>query len=161
MGARPPSTVNSGMEGAPSTSDAAQVAPRLWDCLFHGEPFRADSAQRLATRLREVAASLEGGGVVGQQQPQEQQQQEQPAAASSGGKRRRRERGGGADLDFASYRQRYIALELLYLGHAYDGFARQDNTDATIEASGGRGGGGGASARLLKSRRARAQLPRP
>jgi tRNA pseudouridine38/39 synthase len=36
-------------------------------------------------------------------------------------------------LDFAARQRRYVALELLYLGHDYDGFARQASTAATIE----------------------------
>ena len=39
----------------------------------------------------------------------------------------------GHDLDFSTYQQRYVALDLMYLGHEYDGFARQENTDETIE----------------------------
>jgi tRNA pseudouridine38/39 synthase len=40
---------------------------------------------------------------------------------------------GRKELDFAAYQTRYVALEVLYLGHQYDGFARQDTTQATIE----------------------------
>jgi hypothetical protein len=39
----------------------------------------------------------------------------------------------GRDLDFSAYQQRYVALELLYLGHRYAGFARQESTQETIE----------------------------
>lgn len=37
-------------------------------------------------------------------------------------------------MDFASYETRFVALQLLYLGHAYDGFARQESSPDTIEA---------------------------
>ncbi|KAG2435225.1 hypothetical protein HXX76_007307 [Chlamydomonas incerta] len=37
------------------------------------------------------------------------------------------------EFDFGRYRTRYVALELMYVGWAFQGFARQDNTDNTIE----------------------------
>jgi tRNA pseudouridine38/39 synthase len=43
-------------------------------------------------------------------------------------------------MDFSAYQQRYVALELLYLGHAYGGFARQDTTEETIEVWALKGG---------------------
>lgn len=43
------------------------------------------------------------------------------------------ERKPAKELDFTLYQQRYVALQLLYLGHDYDGFARQDSTTKTIE----------------------------
>lgn len=36
-------------------------------------------------------------------------------------------------LDFSKYRQRYVAIEVMYLGGGLHGFARQDNTENTIE----------------------------
>lgn len=36
-------------------------------------------------------------------------------------------------MDFSKYRTRYVALEVLYLGHDYSGLARQASTSATIE----------------------------
>lgn len=39
-----------------------------------------------------------------------------------------------ADLDFTAYDTRFVALQLLYLGHEYDGFARQESSPATVEA---------------------------
>ncbi|KAL6754015.1 pseudouridine synthase [Haematococcus lacustris] len=38
------------------------------------------------------------------------------------------------EFDFHKYRQRPVALEVMYIGGAYQGLARQDNTDRTIEA---------------------------
>ncbi|KAG2446693.1 hypothetical protein HYH02_008259 [Chlamydomonas schloesseri] len=37
------------------------------------------------------------------------------------------------EFDFSRYRTRYVALELMYVGWAFQGFARQDNTENTIE----------------------------
>ncbi|PNW86426.1 hypothetical protein CHLRE_02g086050v5 [Chlamydomonas reinhardtii] len=37
------------------------------------------------------------------------------------------------EFDFGRYRTRYVALELMYVGWAFQGFARQDNTENTIE----------------------------
>ena len=34
-----------------------------------------------------------------------------------------------------AYRQRYIALEIVYLGWRYHGFASQTDTDQTVEVS--------------------------
>lgn len=41
--------------------------------------------------------------------------------------------GGPRELDFGSYHSRYVALELLYLGGRYQGFATQADTEETIE----------------------------
>ncbi|KIZ05800.1 hypothetical protein MNEG_2154 [Monoraphidium neglectum] len=53
-------------------------------------------------------------------------------------KRRRRAAGTAAaaakPLDFSRYRQRYVALHLMYLGGKYHGLARQPDTENTIEA---------------------------
>ena len=40
---------------------------------------------------------------------------------------------GAKDLDFDAYHSRYVALELLYLGGNYQGFATQLDTEETIE----------------------------
>lgn len=37
-------------------------------------------------------------------------------------------------MDFSRYSQRKVALEVMYIGGGYQGFARQDTTDRTIEA---------------------------
>jgi hypothetical protein len=36
-------------------------------------------------------------------------------------------------FDMTKYRQRYVALEVMYLGWRYSGLARQETTDMTIE----------------------------
>jgi hypothetical protein len=40
---------------------------------------------------------------------------------------------GSKDLDFQAYHSRYVALELLYLGGSYQGFATQLDSEETIE----------------------------
>jgi tRNA pseudouridine38/39 synthase len=37
------------------------------------------------------------------------------------------------EFDFSKYRQRHIALEVMYVGWGFHGFARQENTENTIE----------------------------
>lgn len=37
------------------------------------------------------------------------------------------------EFDFFKYRQRYVALQIMYIGWNYHGFARQDTTEETIE----------------------------
>ena len=49
-------------------------------------------------------------------------------------------------IDFSTYQKRYVALELLYIGHNYGGFARQDNTQETIEVRRQERGGAGLAA---------------
>ena len=39
------------------------------------------------------------------------------------------------DFDMASYQQRYVALEIFYLGWNYHGFASQADKEDTIEVS--------------------------
>ena len=43
--------------------------------------------------------------------------------------------GGSCEFDMGAYRQRYIAMEVFYLGWRYHGFASQANTDQTVEVS--------------------------
>lgn len=84
---------------------------QLFEALFPDEkgPLTADSRRRLAARLRELADEVA------------------PPPAALGKPLR--------ELDFTMYQQRYVALEVLYVGHDYCGFAKQDNADATIEAA--------------------------
>jgi tRNA pseudouridine38/39 synthase len=42
-------------------------------------------------------------------------------------------KGVRSELNFNAYQRRYVALEFLYLGHDYDGLARQETTPDTIE----------------------------
>ena len=42
---------------------------------------------------------------------------------------------GKREFDFGKYMQRHVALEVLYLGWDYHGFAAVDNSDNTIEAT--------------------------
>lgn len=89
-------------------SDALHA--QLFDTLFPGEgPLTADRRRRLAARLRELADEV-------------------AATPTSLAKTQR-------PLDFTLYHQRYVALEVLYVGHDYHGFAKQENIDATIEAA--------------------------
>ena len=39
------------------------------------------------------------------------------------------------EFDMASYQQRYVALEVFYLGWDYHGFASQADTQDTIEVA--------------------------
>ena len=39
------------------------------------------------------------------------------------------------EFDMASYQQRYVALEVFYLGWDYHGFASQAGTEDTIEVA--------------------------
>ena len=41
-----------------------------------------------------------------------------------------------AAVDLSGYRQRLVALEIMYIGWHFRGFASQDNTADTVEVSG-------------------------
>jgi hypothetical protein len=41
----------------------------------------------------------------------------------------------GRPIDFAAYHQRYVALEIAYLGWDHHGFASQADTENTVEVS--------------------------
>jgi hypothetical protein len=45
-------------------------------------------------------------------------------------------------MDFSAFRQRYVALHLMYLGAGYQGLARQADSENTIEVCVCVGGGG-------------------
>lgn len=79
------------------------IYKKLFSLLSPGQTFTPACALELARKLRMLADSLDGsnGATLAHKQPR--------------------------DLDFAAFEQRFIALELLYLGHNYSGFARQDN----------------------------------
>jgi tRNA pseudouridine38/39 synthase len=81
----------------------------LYAALFPGECYRAERNGELAERLRQVADTLH------------------PTRA--GGNRTKI----GRDFDFSRFQRRYVALEIMYLGHDYYGFARQDSASETIE----------------------------
>ncbi|KAL6784774.1 hypothetical protein ACKKBF_B03160 [Auxenochlorella protothecoides x Auxenochlorella symbiontica] len=99
----------------------------VYNALYPGVPFQPEHRGQLAARLREIAARLEAPPVVTNQLPQ-------PEVSKNDVAPNRKRRGTKPDLDFASYQTRYVALEILYLGHAYDGFARQESSSNTIEA---------------------------
>ena len=82
---------------------------RLHGILYPGQAYSIDRSGELAAKLREVADSLEQG------------------KSPSNTKSKHRE------LDFGLYQTRYVALEVLYVGHDYHGFAKQDTSDDTIE----------------------------
>jgi tRNA pseudouridine38/39 synthase len=83
---------------------------QLFEMLFPGEgPLTADRHHHLAAHLRELADEVAA----------------QPTALAKSQRL----------LDFSLYQQRYVALEVLYVGHDYHGFAKQENADATIEAA--------------------------
>ena len=89
-------------------SDA--IYSKLYDVLFPGEEeFSPKQTSRLAAKLRQVATDL------------------QPSELQISTRIPRR------DLDFTEYQRRYVALEILYVGHDFHGFARQDNAGNTIE----------------------------
>ncbi|GFR44474.1 hypothetical protein Agub_g5737, partial [Astrephomene gubernaculifera] len=53
--------------------------------------------------------------------------------SSPGQQPSKKQRRAPREFDFTRYRTRPVALELMYVGWAFQGFARQDNTDNTIE----------------------------
>eukprot|EP00878_Enallax_costatus_P019419 GHUV01020489.1.p2 GENE.GHUV01020489.1~~GHUV01020489.1.p2 ORF type:complete len:202 (+),score=77.81 GHUV01020489.1:119-724(+) len=65
-----------------------------------------------------------------QQQPLQHTPQQQPPDCQPASKKQKR---AAKSFDFEKYRQRYVALQLMYVGWDYHGFARQADTDNTIE----------------------------
>ncbi|GIL65068.1 hypothetical protein Vafri_18923 [Volvox africanus] len=55
------------------------------------------------------------------------------AAAFPGQQPSKKQRRAPREFDFSRYRTRFVALELMYVGWSFQGFARQDNTENTIE----------------------------
>lgn len=88
---------------------ADSIYARLYEVLYPGQSYSVERSGELAVKLREVADSLhEDTGPLHKKHKQR-------------------------EIDFGLYQQRYVALEVLYVGHDYHGFARQDNSDETIE----------------------------
>lgn len=80
----------------------------------------------LAKELRALAAELEGDGTpVGGGRAVEESPETEPKV--------KRQKKGGKEFDLSAYHQRHVALQLMYSGSTFQGFARQDNTDNTIE----------------------------
>lgn len=88
----------------------ATLFEQLHQVLFPGVTYTDDRDTELAKKLHEVAESISG--------------------AHAETKPRR-----GRGVDFDKYQQRYVALQFLYLGHDYHGFARQEGIAKTIEES--------------------------
>ncbi|EFJ41544.1 tRNA pseudouridine synthase mitochondrial precursor [Volvox carteri f. nagariensis] len=73
------------------------------------------------------------------------------SAEATTGQPAKKQRRAPREFDFSRYRTRFVALELMYVGWSYQGFARQDNTENTIEASSVKRGWGGVVALNLRS----------
>lgn len=89
---------------------------KLHKVLFPSEKFDGKYGE-LAARLREVANTLQE--LVPTRPPSDQSQNQRTPARKT--------------LDFNAYQQRHVALEIMYLGHDYHGFARQESVACTIE----------------------------
>lgn len=89
---------------------------KLHEALFPGEEFDG-KYRELATRLRDVANTLQELGPI---RPSGDQSQSRPIPPRK-------------TVDFNAYLQRHVALEIMYLGHDYHGFARQESVASTIE----------------------------
>ncbi len=106
--------------GRAAAAGAPALPEQLHALFFPGEAFGPQSAVALARRLRQLAGDLDAAAAAARA----------AAGDPDGGTSSRRPQRA---LDFAARQRRYVALELLYLGHDYDGFARQASTAATIE----------------------------
>jgi hypothetical protein len=96
-------------------------------------------------RLQRTPGQLAGAEPVAAEAVAEAEAEEereaptQAAEASNGGGSQRRQPNNV--IDFSRYRQRYVALEVAYIGGTYQGLARQDGpsgTTNTVEARAGR-----------------------
>lgn len=101
------------------------------DLLAEDDSKLAENKLQLAHSLKQLVAELEtepleptaGAGISTDENPEIEVQPQ----------KKLKKAGKGRTLDFAKYRLRYVALEVMYIGWAYQGFARQDNTENTIE----------------------------
>ncbi len=100
-------------------SDPSQLHSQLFEALFPGQTFSPRQTNQLAVRLRQVANTLLGKDVP----------KPNPNALQPSNKKKKLTK----EIDFTQYQQRYVALEVMYIGHDYHGFARQEDIEETIE----------------------------
>ena len=89
------------------------IIETLHGIIFPGEGYKHENTGLLAKNLRQLADEIEAGEDA-QLLPFKQKKKQR-------------------DFDFSKYQQRYVALELMYLGHDFYGFAKQDSAKETIE----------------------------
>ncbi|GAB4821171.1 hypothetical protein N2152v2_008217 [Parachlorella kessleri] len=113
---------------------------QLFQTLFPGQQYSDEWAPELAAKLRALADEIQEQSGSAAAQPgageaEDKGVQGMPTGAGHSNKRRKKggQEGGPKDLDFDAYHSRYVALELLYLGGSYQGFATQLDTEETIE----------------------------
>ena len=136
-------------EGTGSTM--ADDGHALFQLLFPGQRFTADKAGVLAERLRGEAARLErlyastangaittgDRGAVVQAEGLEHasdMEDDLEGVNSSSRKNKKRRSAGKIGLDFSRYQRRNVALQIVYRGFDYQGFARSEHAERTIEA---------------------------
>ena len=127
--------------GEGTSSKMADDGHALFELLFPGQEFTADKAGVLVERLRGEAARLErlytgGSGSAAGGAPAVTAMTAMTAVAPDQGessvKNKKKKRSAG--LDFSRYQRRMVALQIAYRGFDYQGFARSDQADRTIEA---------------------------
>lgn len=96
-------------------TEPKNIVEALHDVVFPGEVYKQENKGALVKNLRRLADAIEG--------------EEEKGPQSTAATRKMKER----KFDFSKYGKRYVALELMYLGHDYSGFARQESAEHTIE----------------------------
>jgi tRNA pseudouridine38/39 synthase len=96
---------------------SSELHNRLFETLFPGETFSPERSKELASKLRQIAHNLC------------QKEEKELLSLRPNNKKSKTVKG----IDFQHYQQRYVALEIMYVGHDFHGFARQDNIEETIE----------------------------
>jgi len=104
-------------------SGSSDLHIKLFETLFPGENFSPQRSKELATKLRQVAHNL----------CQKEDNQRTPSSSSLSLRPSNKKTKKLKEIDFQQYQQRYVALEVMYVGHDYHGFARQENIEETIE----------------------------
>lgn len=99
------------------------VLKRLLDVVKPGASLTHDTASHLAAELKRYAAVLESEPF------RADLANRYPSKGKELPQTKRQKRG----MDHSRYQTRYVALEMMYIGWAYHGFARQENTPETVE----------------------------
>jgi tRNA pseudouridine38/39 synthase len=107
----------------PTMSQPSELHNKLFEALFPGETFSPERSNQLAVRLRQVANKLLG------KEPDKNPNKKSSSSLEPSAKKSKIAK----QIDFTAYQQRYVALEVMYVGHDFHGFVRQDNIEDTIE----------------------------
>lgn len=99
------------------------ILKKLLEAIKPGAKLNLDTSRHLAAELRRFAGILES-------EPHHNQMAGEYKNWGKGPPKKKKQK---REMDYTRFQTRYVALEVMYLGWGYQGFARQDHNPNTVE----------------------------